>query len=211
MSDFAEGVALVDTAQVAEPMFETGREYEIRILEDTSDGTVESYSTYEVLDWQPPLLKVKQFSRENIFNTASPYFVRAEKRLQDDEKKPSIFDQPTDGPQDDQTSQALRVVELAFAAIERSGASFEQEGPRRIVYAKVGSLLISYREPFVGGTFGPDYRLDVRQDRELVMRVEWYEEGGDKDVVNFHPGDWMKVLDGSATDFALSNNDDLPY
>lgn len=95
MSDFAEGLATyrADPEPAAAPMFEVGRDYEIHTLEDTSDGTVESYTTYEVLDWQPPLLKVKQFNRENVFNTSSAYFVRAEKQLRDDEKKPSKFDQ----------------------------------------------------------------------------------------------------------------------
>jgi hypothetical protein len=94
MSDLPPGLATYRTnpEPAAAPMFEVGRDYEIHTLEDTSDGTVESYTTYEVMDWQPPLLRVKQFNRENVFNTSSAYFVRAEKQLRPDEKKPSKYD-----------------------------------------------------------------------------------------------------------------------
>ncbi len=69
-------------------MFEVGRDYRIVWLEDTSEGSVETYSTFRVADWSAPLLKLTQPSGETIFNTCSPHFVRAEKVLREDEKGP---------------------------------------------------------------------------------------------------------------------------
>lgn len=72
-------------------MFEVGRDYEIHTLEDTVDGTVAGYSTYEVVEWSAPLLKTKQPHGETVFNTASPYFIRAVKRVMAGERKPATF------------------------------------------------------------------------------------------------------------------------
>lgn len=69
-------------------MFEVGRDYEIHTLEGSDDGPVHVYSTFEVVEWAPPLLRVKQPHAERVFNTSSLYFVSAEKQLREDEKEP---------------------------------------------------------------------------------------------------------------------------
>lgn len=56
------------------PMFETGEDYRINWLE----GGEVSFSTFTVVAWEAPLLKVKQGDdQETIFNTASSAFLSA--------------------------------------------------------------------------------------------------------------------------------------
>jgi hypothetical protein len=55
-------------------MFDVGRDYEIHYLA----GGAEVSSTYRVVQWQAPLLRVsKPGAAEIIFNTASQNFLRA--------------------------------------------------------------------------------------------------------------------------------------
>lgn len=55
-------------------MFELGRDYEMHFV----DGGNEAQSTFTVVDWQPPLLKLRQPDMpDTIFNTNSTHFIRA--------------------------------------------------------------------------------------------------------------------------------------
>lgn len=57
-------------------MFEVGGDYTITWLE----GGVDSYSTFTVVSWEAPLLKVRQGDQETIFNASSSAFVSAKPR-----------------------------------------------------------------------------------------------------------------------------------
>lgn len=55
------------------PMFEIGQDYRINWME----GGEESYSTFTVVSWEAPLLKVSQGEQETIFNTSASTFLKA--------------------------------------------------------------------------------------------------------------------------------------
>ncbi len=71
-------------------MFEIGRTYRIT----TGIGDAEGYSTYDVIGYEAPLLKVTGAGQETIFNTCSPSFVSAEKVLTDEEEQTRWTDFP---------------------------------------------------------------------------------------------------------------------
>ncbi len=68
-------------------MFEVGKTYRIT----TGTGDAEGYSSYTVLDYDAPLLKVEGGAGISIFNTHSPSFVSAELHQNDANPQSTIF------------------------------------------------------------------------------------------------------------------------
>jgi hypothetical protein len=54
-------------------MFEIGKWYVITMIEGGDEG----YTTYQVVDFQAPLLKIRAHDGDRIINTASQNFVSA--------------------------------------------------------------------------------------------------------------------------------------
>ena len=91
---------------------------------------------------------------------------------------------------------ALKVIDLAHAALGNSGATWQEEGPFRRVSIQINDdAFITYREPFLGGTFGPDYKLEIIEGHATVFSAKWYnDEGADRFVYCFQPGKWLASL-----------------
>lgn len=93
---------------------------------------------------------------------------------------------------------ALKVVDLALAALRNAGATWTQDGPFRRVSAHINDdAFITYQEPFTGGTLGPDYKLEIREGGATVFLAKWYseeDERADRLVFCFQPGQWLANL-----------------
>jgi hypothetical protein len=72
-------------------MFEAGKWYQITMME----GGEEGYSTYQVLDYQHPLLKLRHVAAgEQIVNVNSPMFIRAQLSAHQGEPERLVLELP---------------------------------------------------------------------------------------------------------------------
>ncbi|MBD8620113.1 hypothetical protein IFT67_14380 [Sphingomonas sp. CFBP 13728] len=71
-------------------MFDVGRRYKIT----TGVGENEGYSTFEVVAFEFPLLKVTARGQETVFNTSSPSFVQAQREMTAEEEEARWTDMP---------------------------------------------------------------------------------------------------------------------
>jgi hypothetical protein len=106
---------------------------------------------------------------------------------------------------------ALTLRDAAVVIVKRYG-KLEDCGAAKLLIARIGEIVISYRSPFqplpkldekskyeiarLGGRLNLSYGLDVWAPKK-VLNIEWDDRGA-FEVISFRRGDWESVL--SATE-----------